>query len=318
MIIVTGGAGFIGSCIIKELNEAGHKGILIVDEKEKMGKCRNIENLKYTGFIDKSEFIRGMDSIDSANLVIHMGACTTTTEKNVDYMMKNNYEYSKKIFDWCAKKQIRLIYASSAAVYGDGSNGCNDSMTDGLKPLNAYGESKRLFDRYVLSSHKGPPQVVGLRFFNVYGPNEYHKGTMASVVFHSFNQIKRQGKISLFRSYKKDYKDGEQKRDFVYVKDVVSVVMFMMENKGINGIFNVGTGKARSFNDLAKSVFKSLDTHIKVEYIDMPEGLAEKYQYFTEAKIDKLRKVGYNREFFSLESGVKDYVRNYLSPNLNY
>lgn len=318
MIIVTGGAGFIGSCIVKELNKRGISDIMIVELKANL-KHPNLKSIKYKKIVDKDSFISSFNSIKNADLIIHMGACTSTTETDADYLMENNFNFSKKIFDWCVKNKCRLIYASSAAVYGDGSLGYDDSMTEELKPLNMYGETKRLFDQYVLSSKEKPPQWAGLRFFNVYGPNEYHKGSMASVVFHSFNQIKKEGKVKLFKSHKEGFRDGEQKRDFVYVKDAVSVTLFMAGNKAINGIFNVGTGKARTFYDLAKSAFNSLDMIPKVEYISMPSGLAEKYQYFTEAKIDKLRKAGYKKEFFSLEKGVKDYVKNYLDKGFfNY
>lgn len=319
MIIVTGGAGFIGSCIIKELNDSGVTDILLVDDKHEMGKSKNLTGLKYKGFIDKENLIGLLNSLKDVTLIIHMGACASTTETNVDYMMKNNLYFSKNIFDWCIKNKCRLIYASSAATYGNGNLGYDDSMTDKLMPLNVYGETKKLFDQYILSSKSKPLQWAGLRFFNVYGPNEYHKGNMASVIFHSFNQVKKDGAIRLFKSYKKECRDGEQMRDFIYIKDVVAVVMFMLKNKQISGIFNVGTGNARTFNDLAKSVFNSLGMKSSIKYVDMPEGLREKYQYFTQAKMDKLRQAGYKNEFFSLEEGVKDYVQNYLENGfLNY
>ncbi|PIN86218.1 ADP-glyceromanno-heptose 6-epimerase [Candidatus Woesearchaeota archaeon CG10_big_fil_rev_8_21_14_0_10_44_13] len=319
MIILTGGAGFIGSCMVKELNNRKIQDIIIVDDVKEMSNCKNLATLKYKDFVDKSQLTGLLNSSENIDLVIHMGACTSTTETNGDYLMKNNFYFSKEIYDWCANNNCRLIYASSAATYGDGSLGYDDSLTEQLKPLNIYGETKRLFDQYVLSSKKKPPQWIGLRFFNVYGPNEYHKGSMASVIFHSFNQIKKQGKVNLFKSYKPGVNDGEQKRDFVYVKDVLSVIMFMIDNKAINGIFNIGTGEARTFNDLAKSVFNSLGLDPKIDYVDMPNGLAEKYQYSTQADIVKLRQAGYKQDFYSLELGVMDYVLNYLNKGfLNY
>jgi ADP-L-glycero-D-manno-heptose 6-epimerase len=315
MIIVTGGAGFIGSCIVKELNNNKINDIIIVDELGSSEKWKNLVSLKYADFIHKDKFLAELKSMKNVDLIIHMGACASTTEKNAEYLMENNFKYSKELYDWCQNNDSRLIYASSAATYGDGTLGYDDSKTDELLPLNMYGYTKKLFDQYVLSS-KELRQCVGLRFFNVYGPNEYHKDNMASVIFHSFNQIKKEKKVRLFKSYKQDFKDGEQMRDFVYVKDVVSVVMFMLNNPDVNGIFNVGTGKARSYNDLAVSVFKSLNLKNNVEYIDMPQGLKEKYQYFTEADIRKLRKLGYKKEFYSLEMGINDYVCNYLGKGL--
>jgi len=312
MIIVTGGAGFIGSCIVKGLNDLGISNIIIVDELGTDEKWKNLVNLKYKDFIHKNNFLEELKLMKNIDLIIHMGACSSTTETDSDYLIDNNFKYSKELFDWCLKNNCRLIYASSAATYGDGSIGYDDSKTDELKPLNMYGYTKKLFDQYVLNSENKPKQCVGLRFFNVYGPNEYHKGKMASVIFHSFNQIKKEKEIKLFKSYKKEYSDGEQKRDFVYVKDTVEVVLFMMKNDKINGIFNVGTGEARSFNDLARSVFKAMNLKENIKYVDMPQGLKEKYQYYTQANNEKLRKAGYKKKFYSLEEGTKDYVCKYL------
>lgn len=318
MIIVTGGAGFIGSCIVKELNNKGFTDIIIVDHLGDSEKWKNLTNLKYLDFIDKNSFFVELQLLKDVELIIHMGACSSTTEKDADYLINNNFKFSKRLYDWCYNNNCRLIYASSAAVYGDGTLKYDDSKTNEYRPLNMYGYTKKLFDQYVVSSIEKKrilQQCVGLRFFNVYGANEYHKESMASVIFHSFNQIRKDKKVRLFKSYKDGVSNGEQKRDFVYVKDVVNVVLFMVKNKNVNGIFNVGTGVARSFNDLVKSVFKSMNIVPNIEYIEMPEGLRKKYQYFTEANIKKLRKIGYKKEFFSLEKGTKDYVLNYLAKD---
>lgn len=317
MIVVTGAAGFIGSCIVKELNKHGRNDIIIVDELGSDEKWKNLVTLKYMDYEHKTDFLQLLQTnkIKDVDLIIHMGACSSTTEKNAEYLMQNNFKYSKKLYDWCIENKCRMIYASSAATYGNGSQGYTDDETkiDLLKPYNMYGYSKKIFDQYVLSSNKRTAQTIGLKLFNVYGPNEYHKGPMASVIFHTFNQIKKHGKSKLFKSYKKEYADGEQKRDFVYVKDCVSVVMFFVNNPQLNGIFNVGTGKARTFYDLAKAVFSALSLEPNIEFIDMPDGLKEKYQYYTQADIKKLRSAGYDKAFYSLEDGVKDYVQNYLN-----
>ncbi|MEM4259828.1 MAG: ADP-glyceromanno-heptose 6-epimerase [Candidatus Woesearchaeota archaeon] len=315
MIIVTGSAGFIGSCIVRELNNKGITDIIIVDHLGDSEKWKNLTNLKYIDFIDKTNFFVELQFLQDIDLIIHMGACSSTTEKDADYLMSNNFKFSKKLYDWCYNNNCRLIYASSAAVYGDGYLKYDDSKTNEYKPLNMYGYTKKLFDQYVINcieNKKILKQCVGLRFFNVYGPNEYHKSSMASVIFQSFNQIMKDKKVKLFKSYKEGVGHGEQKRDFVYIKDVVNVVTFMVKNKKINGIFNIGTSIARSYNDLAKNVFKSLNISPNIEYVDMPEELRKKYQYFSRADIKKLRKVGYKKKFFSLEKGIHDYVTNYL------
>lgn len=318
MIVITGALGFIGSCIAKELNNTGRTDIIIVDEAENEKSSEYATNVKYNKYYEKNEFISLLESdkIKDIDLIIHMGACSTTTETNKEYLMETNYMYSKRLYDWCLKNDCRLIYASSAATYGNGALGYDDNEEEinKLKPLNTYGLTKKMFDDYAISSPK-LKQCVGLKFFNVYGPNEYHKGSMASVVFHSFNQIKKDGKVKLFKSYKKECKDGEQMRDFIYVKDAVSIVMFFIENKSINGIFNAGTGKARSFNDLSTSTFKALNLKPNIIYVDMPETLKEKYQYYTEASMKKLKKAGYKKKFYSLEEGIKDYVQNYLNKD---
>jgi ADP-L-glycero-D-manno-heptose 6-epimerase len=313
MIIVTGGAGFIGSNIIKGLNDKGIKNIIVVDKLRCEDKWKNLVDLKYTDFIDKDIFLDLLFSkrIRRIHAIIHIGACSSTTEKDSDYLLSNNYLYSKNIFIFCKRYKIPLIYASSAATYGDGSRGYDDHNFD-LKPLNMYGYSKKIFDDYVLSNFDKTFQCVGLKFFNVYGPYEYHKKDMASMIFHSYHQIKKSGKVRLFKSDRPDYKDGEQKRDFIYVKDVVKVVLFFLKHKKKSGIFNLGTGISRSFNDLVKATFNSLGKRANIEYIDMPLHLKGKYQYFTQAEMNKLRKVGYREPFYTLEEGADDYVKNHL------
>ena len=320
MIIVTGALGFIGSCVAKELNNQGREDIIIVDETKDDKSSKYFSELKYIRYYEKNDFLNTLDNLEDVELIIHMGACSATTETNEKYLIETNLEYSKTIYNWCVKNNCRLIYASSAATYGDGSLGYNDdeSKMKYLKPLNMYGMTKKMFDDYVLDSRK-PKQWVGLKFFNVYGPNEYHKGSMSSVIFHSFNQIKKEQKVKLFKSYKNSIRDGEQKRDFIYIKDILSVIHFFIDNPEKNGIYNVGTGKARTFKDLVIATFKSLNINPNIEYIEMPETLKGKYQYFTEANMEKLRSIGYDKQFYSLEEGVRDYVINYLDKGLkNY
>ena len=321
MIVVTGAAGFIGSCIVKELNDRGIVDIILVDDLDKSEKWKNLVNLKYKNYVDSSDFLEKVcnSGLGDVDVVIHMGACSSTREKDSKYLMKNNFEYSKILLDFCNRDGVRFIYASSAATYGDGVSGYKDdeSKMDELKPLNMYGYSKKLFDQCVLSSCLGV-QCVGLKFFNVFGPNEYHKGSMASMVYHGFRQVVDNGKIKLFESNDSSIKDGDQSRDFVYIKDVVSVVLFFMDNSKVSGIFNVGTGKSRTFNDLARSVFKVMGKEENIEYFKMQDELSEKYQNFTESDIGRLINVGYNKEFYSLEEGVKDYVLNYLEKGYKY
>jgi ADP-L-glycero-D-manno-heptose 6-epimerase len=323
MIAVTGGAGFVGSCIVKRLNELNIDQILIVDNIGNTAKWKNILGKRFVDYIHKNDFMQWLDTpegIRQVDIIIHMGACSSTTESDFDYLAENNYRYTQKLWQWCAKHGKRLIYASSAATYGDGAIGFGDqvSQIDRLLPLNGYGYSKQLFDLWALRQKEKPKQFVGLKFFNVYGPNEYHKGSMASVIFHSFAQIRDKGEIRLFKSYRGDYGHGEQKRDFVYVKDILNVIEFLLEHENINGIYNVGSGKARSFNDLAVSIFSAMGCKPKIEYVDMPEGLVDKYQYFTEADISRIRKSGYLEEFTSLEDGCADYVKNYLVMGYKY
>ena len=315
-VIVTGGAGFIGSCIIRELNDFGVEDIIVVDNIASTDKWKNLVNKKYIRYYNKNNFLNELYNFKDFDYIIHMGACSATTEKDFDYLNINNVEYTKTLWNFCVENKIRFIYASSAATYGDGRFGFDDKneITD-LIPLNGYGYSKQLFDIWAKKQTKKPLQWVGFKFFNVYGPNEYFKGSMASVIMHGYNSIKKSNHIKLFKSYKEGYGNGEQKRDFIYVKDICKVIKFMIENKEVSGLFNLGTGEARSFYDLAKATFNALSLNENIEFIDMPENIKEKYQYFTQAEMDKLRKVGYNDKFYSLEEGIKDYVQNYLEEN---
>lgn len=314
MIIVTGGAGFIGSCIVRTLNDAGIEDIIIVDNIASTDKWMNIRNKKFIKYVHKSQFLTELDSYEGVTAIIHMGAQSSTTEKDFDYLWNNNFEYTKTLWNYCSEKQISFIYASSAATYGDGELGFDDEMDiDKLLPLNGYGYSKQLFDLWVKhQATEFPAQYVGLKFFNVYGPNEYFKGSMASMVYHGYKQIQESGTIKLFKSCNPDYEDGGQLRDFVYVKDICSVVMWLLENQNVSGLFNVGTGCAQSFEELANATFHALGLEPNVMYIDMPEHLKKKYQYYTQAKMCKLYEAGYDKKFMSIEDGVKDYVLNHL------
>lgn len=314
MIIVTGGAGFIGSCVVRTLNDAGRNDIVIVDNVASTDKWMNMRNKKYIKYVHKSEFLQELSTYENVEAIIHMGAQSATTEKDFDYLWKNNFEYTKALWNYCAEKQISFIYASSAATYGDGEEGFDDKMDiDSLLPLNGYGYSKQLFDQWV--KHQAttfPKQHVGLKFFNVYGPNEYFKGSMASMIFHGYKQIQESGKVRLFKSCNPNYEDGGQLRDFVYVKDICSVIKWLLENPQVSGLFNVGTGRAQSFKELAEATFHALGLESNIEYIEMPEHLKKKYQYYTKAEMRKLREVGYNKEFMDLEAGARDYVLEHL------
>jgi ADP-L-glycero-D-manno-heptose 6-epimerase len=318
MIIVTGGAGFIGSAIAWRLNSLGHDNIIIVDELGKDEKWKNLVGLKYSDFINKDVFIdnieKGMNV--NAECIIHMGANSSTTEKDADSLIKNNYEYSKSLAKYSIKNSVRFIYASSAATYGDGSLGFKDNVNElySLRPLNMYGYSKHIFDLW-LQKNEMLDKVVGLKYFNVYGPNEYHKGDMRSVVNKAFDQIESTGKVRLFKSGNPNYKDGEQKRDFLYIKDAVDMTLFFLDNKDKNGLFNIGSGKARTWNDLVTAIFNAMEKPVNIEYIELPGYLAEKYQYFTEAELERLKKSGYSNLKFTLEEGVTDYVKNYMLKN---
>jgi ADP-L-glycero-D-manno-heptose 6-epimerase len=316
-VIVTGGAGFIGSCIVRTLNDMGIEDITIVDHICETDKWMNMRNKKYTEYINRDEFLEKLpEYAGKVTHIIHMGACSATTERNFDFLYKNNYEYTKTLWKFCTENQISFIYASSAATYGDGKEGFDDKEDiKRLRPLNGYGYSKQLFDLWAEKQTIAPKQHVGFKFFNVYGPNEYFKGSMASVIFHSFNKINETGEMGLFKSYKEGYEDGGQLRDFVYVKDICKVVKFMIEHEEVSGLFNLGTGQARSFYDLAASTFKAMGLEPNIKYIEMPESLRAKYQYYTQANMEKLRSVGYTDDFYSLEDGAKDYVQNYLMKN---
>lgn len=314
MIVLTGACGFIGSCTLSYFNQQGIKDIVLSDNFGTI-KDSNISGKKYALEIHREELIRWIDKFHKdVHFVIHLGARTDTTEFDENILNKLNFEYTKELWSICAKYQIPLIYASSAATYGNGEYGYDDdeSKLHLLKPLNPYGWSKHKFDLWALQQKEQPHYWVGLKFFNVFGPNEYHKGRMASVIFHAVNQIKTTGKVKLFCSHRPDFKDGEQLRDFIYVKDVVKVIYYLYKNKIKNGIYNLGTGKARTFLDLTRNVFKSMNIPENIEFIDIPEDIRDKYQYFTEAKMEKLRNQGYNEPFTELEDAVKDYVKNYL------
>ena len=317
MIIVTGGAGFIGSCVVRSLNEAGRSDIVIVDNISETDKWMNMRNKKYIKYVHKSRFLEELPTYENVEAIVHMGAQSSTTERDFDYLWENNFEYTKALWNYCAEKHISFIYASSAATYGDGSLGFNDRMDiDKLLPLNGYGYSKQLFDMWVKHQAKSfPAQYCGLKFFNVYGPNEYFKGSMASMVFHGFNQIKETGKVKLFKSCNPNYADGGQLRDFVYVKDICKVIMWLLVNKHVSGLFNVGTGRAQSFAELAEATFHALELEPNIEYIDMPEKLRGKYQYYTKAEMSKLYDAGYPYHFADVENGVRDYVQSHLPQN---
>lgn len=329
IIIVTGAAGFIGSCMVSYLNKQGYENLILVDEFEREDKELNLLHKRYKVKVERENFFDWVNrEKPSVDFVFHLGARTDTTEFDYSVHQHLNVDYSKKIWNYCTINNIPLVYASSAATYGEGEHGYNDDhdIIEELRPLNPYGISKNEFDKWVLHQKDRPPFWAGLKFFNVYGPNEYHKGRMASVIFHSFNQIKEHGIVKLFKSHKEGYQHGEQLRDFVYVKDVIEVCAWLMSaragsdgnNQPASAIYNLGTGAARSFNTLVKSTFAGLDLQPNIEFIDMPEDIRDKYQYFTEACMDKLKNAGYTKEFYSLEKGVDDYVRNYLSKNTFY
>jgi ADP-L-glycero-D-manno-heptose 6-epimerase len=320
-IIVTGSAGFIGSCLVRELHERGYNNIVGVDDFSRKEKLRNTSTKQYLEKISRTEFFSWLnDNRRNVQFIVHIGARTDTTETNWELLDELNLIYSQQIWENCTVYKIPLIYASSAASYGNGEYGYNDrhDIVEKLKPLNLYGVSKNEFDKWALKQEEEPPFWAGLKFFNVYGPNEYHKKRMASVIFHAFNQITKEGKVNLFRSHDPDFFDGEQSRDFIYVKDVLDVIIFLMESQPSSGIYNLGTGMARSFWDLAKATFDAMDKEMNIEFIDTPMDIRDKYQYFTEANMEKLRKIGYDKPFTSLEKGVDDYVRNYLLKNEYY
>ena len=321
VILVTGAAGFIGSYMVGYLNKKGFNNLIIVDEFTEDEKKPNYESKK---FLDKIERANLFDWLKQKNpnidFVFHLGARTDTTEFDYSIHEKLNVKYSKQIWNYCTDKKIPLVYASSAATYGDGEFGYKDDhdILDKLEPLNPYGVSKNEFDKWVLKQDSTPPFWAGLKFFNVYGPNEYHKARMASVIFHAYNQIQQTGKVKLFKSHKEGFKDGEQLRDFIYVKDIVSICYWLMENQPASGLYNAGTGKARTFNDLVKAIYTALGKEPVIEYIDTPMDIRDKYQYFTEADMNKIRNAGYPYDFYSLEDGVKEYVTDFLSGKNYY
>ena len=321
-IIVTGAAGFIGSCMVQFLNEQGFENLILVDDFGFEEKRKNWESKKFTVIVERNNLFDWLQKHESKiDVVIHLGARTDTTEFDYSIHEELNLEYSKDIWNYCTAYQIPLIYASSAATYGAGEFGYDDNheVIEHLQPLNPYGISKNEFDKWAIHQLHTPPSWTGLKFFNIYGPNEYHKGRMASVIWHSFNQIKNNGEVKLFKSHRPDFKDGEQLRDFVYVKDLVKVIHWMMVGMiakqwkvASNGIYNLGTGKARSFYDLAAATFRGMGLEPNIQFIDMPEDIRDKYQYFTEANMDKLHQAGYTDAFYSLEAGITDYVQHYL------
>ncbi|MBN1599364.1 MAG: ADP-glyceromanno-heptose 6-epimerase [Bacteroidales bacterium] len=317
MIVVTGAAGFIGSNMVSKLNSEGYIDLILVDDFSNDEKNKNLENKNYSEKIQRDEFIKWADkNFKELDFIFHLGARTDTAEFDKSVFDKLNLNYSKSIWEICTRTRIPLLYASSAATYGMGEMGYDDKheIVDKLKPLNPYGESKNEFDKWVLKQKQAPPFWAGMKFFNVYGPNEYHKDRMASVIFHAFNQIKETNKMQLFRSHNPGFKDGEQMRDFIYVKDVVDVLFFFLENEEPSGIYNLGTGKARTFLDLVKATFKAMGIGENIEFIDTPEDIRDKYQYFTEANMAKLLDTGYFIPFSSLEQGIDDYVKFFLLP----
>ena len=321
MIVITGAAGFIGSALIRKLNDENFKDIVLVDDFSRIDKAINYKNKIFSELVERDEFFDWIEENHRfIQFVFHLGARTDTTEFDRSVFDRLNLNYSKFVWAACIKYGLPLVYASSAATYGMGEMGYMDDhdLVHSLKPLNPYGESKNEFDKWALTQTTKPYFWAGLKFFNVYGPNEYHKGRMASVIFHSFNQIKETGKMELFRSHNAEFKDGEQMRDFIFVKDVTEVMYFLLNNRKNSGIYNLGTGKARTFLDLVKAVFKSMNIPENIEFIDTPIDIRDKYQYFTEAKMEKLRSTGYDKPFLSLEEGVDDYVKNYLLPDKIY
>jgi len=318
MIIVTGGAGFIGSAVVWRLNQNNRQDIVIVDELGTRDNWQNLVSLRFDRYVQKRDLFDFLEDCEAGDVeaIIHMGACSATTETDMDYLYENNTLYTQYLAEWCIDRQCRFIYASSAATYGDGAQGFDDDpdRLHLLRPINRYGYSKQLMDLYA-SSHQMLDKIVGLKFFNVFGPNEYHKGSMRSVVCKAFSQIQDTGAISLFKSYHPDYPDGGQKRDFIYVKDCVAVILWLLEHPQVNGLFNVGTGQSRTWNELATALFKAMDRPLNIQYIEMPETLRNQYQYFTEASVLRLQGAGYDVPFTSLQKAVSDYVHYLDSGN---
>jgi ADP-L-glycero-D-manno-heptose 6-epimerase len=315
MIIVTGAAGFIGSCTVGMLNEKGIENIIVVDEFEREDKYPNLEGKSFAAKVHRNDFPHWLwENFARVDFIYHLGARTDTTEQDNAIFQELNLDYSKTIWELCTQHNIPLVYASSAATYGLGEQGYADrhDIIEDLAPLNPYGRSKNDFDIWALAQEQQPPFWAGLKFFNVYGPNEYHKGRMASVIFHTTRQIKATGEMKLFRSHRDDFQDGEQSRDFIYVKDVLSILWFFYQNRQNSGLYNVGTGQARTFYDLAASTFRAMGLEPNISFIDTPEDIRDTYQYFTEADMSKLKQAGYDQPFYSLEEGIRDYVQGYL------
>ena len=313
--IVTGGAGFIGSNLVRALNEKGQDHILIVDALGMDEKWKNLVGLRYEDIIHPDDFSAMVrhKTLSGIDAVFHLGACSATTEKDADFLLENNYRYTRSLCTWCLQHEVRFIYASSAATYGDGSLGYSDddAQTPTFKPLNMYGYSKHMFDLWALK-HSFLDQIAGIKYFNVFGPHEDHKEDMRSVVHKAYGQIVNTGKVNLFKSDRPEYKDGEQDRDFIYVKDAVDITLFFYEHQDVSGLFNCGTGIARTWNDLVNAVFAAMNIEPRIAYIDLPVHLKGKYQYHTQAEMDKLRKAGYDKPFTTLEDGIRDYVQSYL------
>ncbi len=319
MIIITGAAGFIGSCLVQKLNDEGFFDLVLVDNFSKSEKNKNFEGKRFSKQVDRDVFPEWLKNNQLlVQFVFHLGARTDTTELDSDLFDRLNLEYTKIIWNICVEFGLPLVYASSAATYGLGEHGYDDdeSKIPLLQPLNPYGDSKNDFDKWALTQVRKPYFWAGLKFFNVYGPNEYHKGRMASVIFHTFNQIRKTGQMKLFQSHNPDFTDGGQMRDFVYVKDVIDVLYFLMHHRKDSGIYNLGTGTARTFLDLAKNTFNALEEPVNISFVPTPQDIREKYQYFTEATMDKLKSIGYSKDFHTLEEGVEDYVKNYLNKNI--
>jgi ADP-L-glycero-D-manno-heptose 6-epimerase len=317
-VLVTGGAGFIGSVLAWELNRRGCSQLWIADFPAQGDKLANLSGLRYTEMIEPADLLKRLSSgtIPDLDCIFHMGACSSTTETNEAYLRENNYEYSRRLAEWALGAGVRFVYASSAATYGDGSAGMDDAdprRLERLRPLNLYGQSKHWMDLHAWREG-WLSRIVGLKYFNVFGPNENHKGDMRSLVCKSFAEVRKTGVIRLFKSYRPEYGDGEQRRDFLYVKDAVAMTLHLAANSAANGIFNIGSGEARTWNDLARAVFAALGREPRIEYIDMPESIREKYQYFTQAEIGKLRAAGFGEPITSLEDAVRDYLVNYLAP----
>lgn len=318
MIVITGAAGFIGSCLARKLNDEGYKNLVLADDFSRTDKARNWREKARIAAVRRDGLFPWLERMgEEVSFVFHLGARTDTTEQDTAVFDELNLHYSQRMWEYCAERAIPLVYASSAATYGGGEQGYDDAheLVEKLAPLNPYGRSKNDFDAWALQQSKAPPFWAGLKFFNVYGPNEYHKGRMASVVFHAFHQIRKTGSMKLFRSHRPDVADGHQSRDFIYVRDVVEVMWFLFGATAPSGLYNVGTGRARTFLDLTTATFRALQLEPKIEFIDTPVDIRDTYQYFTEARMDKLRQAGYDRPFQSLEEGIREYVQQYLLPN---